>query len=529
MLLQLVLRAAVSVSLVVIATDAWAQECACDHEVTPETLTINGVDMGVQAGETICVQGGSRPFLRVYDMVGTAEAPIVIKNCGGQVVIDNSDRGYGLTLDGSSFVRITGTGDEAHLYGFRVRASRAGPDYSASCIVAAGMSTDYEIDHIEAFECGFAGVSAKTDPSCDARDLSGFVQRNSRLHHLYLHDTGGEGIYFGSTGFPSRTRRCDGVDVELIPHTHEGVWIHDNIIEDTGWDGAQVGVSPRDCFVYRNRISRVGLEMEQDQMQGLQIGGGSRCQIFDNFLSNGSANGIIVLDAADTSIENNVIVDFETSIYINDRDSEVTEGAQYRVVHNTVVGASRRGVTLFGSRSAGNVVANNLIVAAGDSPLGIGADVDASDEANLILASGDEALFVDAAGHDYQLTKLSPAVDYGVGPQTSGVEIDQLGAMRDDKPDAGAFEFGATPPDEPTSPPEPGQGPGQPGGEPGEEPGDDGDGDPEGMGGASGGCSYRDIPPGHGPEGRWLLAAAVAALLLLRRRSGRAGVGERAP
>jgi Right handed beta helix region len=508
--------------------EAQAQDCGCDHEVAPETPTINGTMMGVLPGETVCIQAGARDFLRIDEMIGTADAPIVIKNCGGQVVIDNSDRGYGLTLDGSAFVQITGTGEDSVEYGFRVRASKDGPDYSASCIIAGGLSSDYEIDHIEAYECGFAGVSAKTDPSCEDRDLSDFVQRNSRLHHLYLHDTGGEGIYFGSTGFPSRKKVCDDVEIDVIPHTHEGVWIHDNIIEDTGWDGAQIGVSPKDCFFYRNRIARVGLDMMTDQMQGLQIGGGSRCEITDNFISHGPAIGIIILDAADTLVANNVIVDFVDGIYINDRDSEITQGAQYRAIHNTVVSISNRGITIFGNRSQNNGFINNFIVAGGMSPLGIGGDVDAVEEGNLILDALADADFVDAASENFQLIESSPAVDAGVSAATWGVEIDQLGAARDETPDPGAFEFGAEPPEVPVSPPGPGENPVDPGGGDGDGDGvvgGDGDEGPSGGGDQTGtdenpddgGCSCRLTPRSHSDSGLWCLAIFVGALSIRRR------------
>ncbi len=514
-------------------SQGWAQDCGCDHEVPPETSSINGAEMGVMPGETICIQGGARDFLRIYEMTGTVDAPIVIKNCNGQVQIDNSDRGYGLTLEGSAFVQITGSGDDAHEYGFVVRASKDGPDYSASCIVASGLSTDYELDHIEAYGCGFAGISAKTDPTCEDRDLSGFVQRNSRLHHLYLHDTGGEGIYFGSTGFPSRKKTCDGSEIDVIPHTHEGVWIHDNIIEDTGWDGVQVGVSPKDCFLYRNRIARVGLDMTKDQMQGLQIGGGSRCEITDNFISGGFAVGIIVLDAADILIANNVIVDFVDGIYINDRDSEVSQGAQYRVVHNTLVGTTNRGITIFGKRSVNNAFANNLIVEGGMNPLGIGGDVDATNEGNLILDALSEAKFVDPSAENYQLTADSPAVDSGVNAPMWGVDVDQLGAARDASPDPGAFEFGADAPDEPISPPGPGENPSVPSGGDGDSnggDGDSGDGDSGGEpgedsrgidGSDDGGCSCRTASRHSSLDGAWGLSALLLLGLSLRRSQRR--------
>jgi hypothetical protein len=220
-------------------------------------------------------------------------------------------------------------------------------------------------------------------------------------------------------------------------------------------------------------------------MQGLQIGGGSACEVTDNFLAHGSATGIIVLDAADTLLANNVIVDFVDGIYINDRDSEVSEGAQVRVAHNTVVESAERGITIFGTRSAGNLFYNNLVVSGGTNPFGIGGDVDVAEGGNVLLEQVGEALFSDSDGEDYSLSEGAPGIDVGVSLATLGVDVDQRGAPRDASPDAGAFEFGAEAPDEPVSPPGPGKNPSEtPGG------GDDSTDDEQKTSDSSG-CSCR--------------------------------------
>lgn len=417
----------------------------CDHEIPLEATTADGAELGWAPGDTVCVAAGERPFLRLTNVKGTGDAPITLVNFGGVVRIDNEDRGYGLTVDGSRHFRITGTGSSEE-HGFAIRAARTGPDYSASCVTVAGLSTDYELDHLEIFDCGFAGMNLKTEPTCDgSANLGNFVQRNSRVHHTYIHDTHGEGIYFGSTGYGGRQYTCDGEPTLLHPHPHEGVWLHDNRIENTGWDGLQVGVST-DCFVYRNTIVNVGLAREEHQMQGIQLGGASACVVSDNVLVNGPAIGIIALDVADTRILNNTVVGFQDGIYLNDRDTEASAGAEYVVAHNTLVNITGRGISLFGERSAGNGVVNNLVVAA-ETPLALGGNVDVVEQGNLLLATLAEAGFENADGHDYQLTADSPAVDAGVILMPFAVEWDQRGATRDAAPDVGALEFGAEAPD----------------------------------------------------------------------------------
>lgn len=429
---------------------------ACDHELPLEVTDASGAELGWQPGDTVCVAAGPRPFLRFRDVIGSESEPILIVNSGGVVAIDNDDRGYGLTFDGSRFFRLSGTGSDEHPYGFSIRAARTGPDYSASCVTVAGLSTDYELDHLEIFDCGFAGMNLKTEPRCDgSANLGTFVQKNSRIHHNFIHDTHGEGIYFGSTGYGGREYDCDGERKLLHPHTHEGVWIHDNLIRDTGWDGLQVGVSPKDCFVYRNTILNVGLAGEEYQMQGIQIGGASACTVSENVLIGGPAIGIIALDVADTRIVNNTLVDFQDGVYLNDRDTEATQGARYVVAHNTLVSIRGRGISLFGTRSVGNGVVNNLVVATGESPLAIGGNVDVTQEGNLILESVAEARFVGSEEHDYRLAVDSPAVDAGSVLSEFAVERDQRGASRDAAPDVGAFEYGVEAPAEGSPPPVP--------------------------------------------------------------------------
>jgi hypothetical protein len=510
----LVIGAAFGLPLAVGSPPARAAEC--DHQVASSVLELDGTELGVSPGQTVCILAGERPFLRLRNLVGTAGEPIVVRNEGGPVAISNSDRGYGLTLDSSRYVRITGSGTPNVLYGFVVEATRTGPDYSASCVAGGGKSSDYELDGFEIKNCGFAGIVSKTDPNCSERDLSAFVQYNTQIHHNYIHGTGGEGIYFGSTGFPSREGTCDGQTVDLIPHTHEGVYIHHNQIEDTGWDGAQIGVSPKDCFFTDNRVSRVGLAMEQYQMQGLQIGGGSSCVVERNFMAEGHAAGFFVLEAQNTRIANNVVWNFLDGIYINDRDGTVAIGARYEVLHNTVVGSEDRGVTLFGTTSANNLVANNLIVASSGQALGIGGDVDAKALTNLTLATLDEARFQGAAEGNFALLEGSPAIDGGSQIPDAEVASDIVGAPRDSAPDVGAFEFGA----------EPGGGSGS-GGEGGSK--TDGSGGSAPVGGsdegrepdANFGCSCRVVSvPG---PGRFASLLFLGAVCWGRRRPTRAG------
>src|SRR5690606_14830984 len=115
--------------------------------------------------------------------------------------------------------------------------------------------------------------------------------------HNYVHDTGGEGLYLGSTGYGGRDYTCEGVTTKLFPHEHRGFFIHHNQIENTGWDGAQIGVTPERCEFHHNSILNAGQLNVDVQANGLQIGGASSCEVWANRIENGPSNGVIILDA----------------------------------------------------------------------------------------------------------------------------------------------------------------------------------------------------------------------------------------
>lgn len=444
------LRALISLcslaAILCVSAAAYAQDCGCDHTVALDKTSVTGAELGLKPGDTVCIAAGERPFLRLKGFVGSAAQPITVKNCGGQVVIHNTDRAYALVVeDGSSYLHLTGTGDAAHPYGFKISAPDKEP-YAAVGLWFNGKSTNYEADHIEIFNTGFAGVMSKTDPLCDgSADQDRFIQKAVDLHHLYIHDTGGEGMYVGSTQSAGHTITCEGQREVHQPHFLEGISIHDSIIEDTGWDGVQIGMARADCSFYRNTIHRVGLEGVQYQVQGLQLGTFSACDVYDNIITDGPAMGVFAQGAARTRVFNNIIARFGSDgIYANDNGHPSSMGQPYLFWHNTITGYARNGLTVFGGATRGSGSANNLVIGAAPG-VSAGNDVSGWSAANDLVLATAQAAGVDPA--TFAPSASSPAL--GAGVLLAQVPRDMLGQLRPDPPAVGAREYV-----DPSAPPE---------------------------------------------------------------------------
>jgi hypothetical protein len=146
--------------------------------------------------------------------------PLVITNLGGQVQIGPSKgANYIWSMGGGAGWVLTGrydadakTGDAAfpgHRCG--AYANSAGTygivsddafDVTAPYLhmgIAVQGATDFEIEFVEVKRSGFAGIRLINPRAAgDAAQ----PMKNVHVHDVYVHDTGGEGFYFGWTGAP---------------------------------------------------------------------------------------------------------------------------------------------------------------------------------------------------------------------------------------------------------------------------------------------------------------------------------------
>ncbi|HEU5075024.1 MAG TPA: right-handed parallel beta-helix repeat-containing protein [Polyangiaceae bacterium] len=183
----------------------------------------------------------------------SAERPLVITNRGGQVRVGGDASNYVFVINGGSNWVLTGRYDEEAETGSAEFAGHAEGNFAhsqgsygifiddafskdgLSGLAIGGGASDFELDMLEVTRAEFAGIIAKTDDDGDA------TMRNVRVHDVYVHDVGSEGIYFGSTQPQPQ-------------HSFENLKIYDNRFLRTGTEALQVGQLGPGTEIHHNVI-----------------------------------------------------------------------------------------------------------------------------------------------------------------------------------------------------------------------------------------------------------------------------------
>ncbi len=405
----------------------------CRHTLGPDQFEADGERMKVQPGDTVCIEAGRRPFLRLENFRGSAEKPIVFINCKGKVTLGGPAVNDGIKLLGSRYIRLTGSGTpELHQYGIHIVESKPG----SQGIAITRFTSDVEIDHIEIEKAGFAGIMAKTDPYCDgSADRGEFTMYNVHLHDNYIHDVKGEGIYLGNSFYTGTKVYCDSFH---LPHEVKGVRVYNNIVENTGWEAIQVGSATEDCEIYNNKIRNYGAENKSSQNNGIQLGLGTTGRVYNNFIKEGKGAAIVIQGTGDNFIYNNIIISPGAEAFnINTREPEPGKGVY--ILNNTVIDARHAVIKEHVNPAQNNVFFNNLITGSTSSWNQLKPYTDWKLENNL-LSDVPDILFVNSAKEDFRLKKGSKAIDTGKDVSSYGVDKDYCGNKR---PRGKAYDPGA--------------------------------------------------------------------------------------
>ena len=338
--------------ILLMATTNVARSQSCNCDITLSNLSATSLNLiwasqvSYSPGDVICIPGGTYRGLRFYDFEGTETDPVIVKNCNGQVIIDESHYS-GIDFQRSEHMQLTGTGDTAHDYGFKIIDTGGG----SAGVNIQNMSTDFEIDHVEIAHAGFAGIMAKTDPQCNRPEtwrVNGFIMKNLDIHDNYIHNTGGEGLYIGYTkGYKlDNGRNCSGT--YRYGHWLENVDVHHNILEDIGWDAIQLSLVRTAGKIHDNYIYNYGTDNKYYQDFAMGFSGGTY-EVYNNISINGPqlyGNGYQMINGqSGTKIYNNVIVRPQLhGIFAHARHEFEDTSEGYYIANNTIIEPEKAGV-----------------------------------------------------------------------------------------------------------------------------------------------------------------------------------------
>ncbi|MEB0260198.1 MULTISPECIES: right-handed parallel beta-helix repeat-containing protein [unclassified Mucilaginibacter] len=403
----------------------------CSYTVKASDWSLDGATFG--PGSVICIPAGTRGALLLKNFKGTAASPITIINKGGRVTFTAATTAsYAFKTQNCQYIKILGNGAAGVKYGFDVNGGNIG-------ITMDDLSSDFEIANVEVRNSGFAGIMAKTDPSCDVATQRGhFTMRNVSLHDNYVHKTGGEGLYIGNSFY------ADGVSIacgKVLPHDVVNVKVYNNQLDSTGCEGIQVGSAISDCEIYSNTIKSPGLKpFASGQDNGIQIGEGTGGKCYGNLIKDAPGNGIIVLGLGDNVVFNNYILNARThGIFA---DSRYTPGPGFVFINNTIVAPAQNGIKLNSETIPMNTVINNVIInpGAGVAIAKKSTDVKLTAFNNYSSTDINTCKFINYGGGDFHLLLTSPLINAGANTAVYGVTTDYFGKARP----SGAYAIGAT-------------------------------------------------------------------------------------
>ncbi len=339
-----------------------------------DKLYIDATDQAyknIKPGDTLLFAAGNRNYLLIKNFQGQPGKPIVMMNTGGEIIID-TDHYYGISIQNCRYFKFTGTGAPNKTYGVQIKRVANGGG-----IGIGDLSSDFELDHVSVENCLIGGIYAKTDPDCSLTSVrSAFTQYNTNIHDNYIANVGNEGLYVGSSSYRGQTVNCNGNDVVLMPGLLEGVKIYNNIIRYSGWDGIQVSSASKNCQIYNNTVLFDSQSETASQMSGILIGGGSKCDCYNNYISQGKGDGIESHGLGGYRIFNNIIVDAGLSFKPNDMtqmkygifvtDISVQKDSAFYIQHNDIINPKSEGIRFSSVNSKNNLIASNVIINPGN-------------------------------------------------------------------------------------------------------------------------------------------------------------------
>lgn len=436
-----------------------ASVSSCSKTIPSNQTVITQNDLN--HGNVLCLANGTRGILTIRGVRGSSGNPVIIRNKSGVVTINANGKGRGITFDNSQHIRVTGTGVVSQC-GYPVTSQKCGIviyNVSNAGVVWQNGSEEIELDHVEIYNPNTSETAAGIRASDNkiVNNPTTWIQRNTHIHHTYIHDLGSEAMYIG-TG-----KKKDG---EFVGLPLRGVNVHHNRIVNTVQDGIQV----KDAFegtvqIHHNYIENTpGIVAPSGAGNAIVFNDRTRGAIYNNILI--AANRGIAIDKPDgqVTIYNNLLIDNGTPA-LNKRPSGLlissggSNAKPIRIFNNTIVKSNGDGILAAGGVS--EIFDNIILGSTGQNIKIVGANVTKAN--NVTSGSVNSFGFKNPASNDFRLTsQANKAINKARYSSCSGnnqtcttFDLDGKARPQGAKADIGAYEFGGSSPPPATNTPTP--------------------------------------------------------------------------
>ncbi len=443
-----------------IAINSFSEECDLIIESSNDDVVIIRPCSfnSLSPGDTISLSAGNYSQIFIQSIHGTLDLPIIIRNLEGKVTINNSAN-FGIAFHDCSHIKLLGNGCTETEYGLAITGT------NGNGISVDQKSTNIEIGHVEISHTRMSGIMVKTSPLCG--DLSSvrenFTLYEANIHNNYIHNTGNEGLYVGSSFYNGRILNCNDEKILVFEHEIKGVQIFNNILERTGRNSIQVSSATESCYIYNNTIIEDSYKGISGFMNGIQVGGGSRCDVFNNKIIDGKGGGIHYFGNGGAKIYNNLIVNpgrtHHPELPLNNYPVHgifvmhvFTDTADpINIFHNTIINPKTDGIKFTNKYTRNNKIQNNIVVNPGAYQyIGLRAyvnimppEITTTVSHNFFETNSENIHFSDTLALDFSLSEISPTINEGTNLRKYRINFDITDAPRPIGRgyDIGAYEY----------------------------------------------------------------------------------------
>lgn len=275
--------------------------------------------------EEIVIPDGHTEPVRFVGIQASKANPVLVS--GGDITVP-SNLSFGVKFDDCQYFEF---------YNTKIDGGNIGATFDK-------RTTNFELNALLVVRSGAVGILAKDDSA-----LRGQFTMTCKIHDCVVKDPGTEGIYVGNSKWS-----------EGKAHECGDVWIYENIISNSGWEGLQLGSTPKGARVFNNHVFNAGIKRASGQSNGIQIGEGTGGLCYGNQVKGTVGNGIIVLGIGNNLVFNNNLSECgESGIFADTRG--VPLGRGFKIFGNTIDSPNVDGVRIY-AKLPENVVTNNIII-----------------------------------------------------------------------------------------------------------------------------------------------------------------------